>query len=316
MGFPTTPLLPTEASPLAPKPPDDAAARDRRRTDQRLDAVGLVAFFVLAYSISWAWELPLVAGGQTVYQGVGWPTHMPALLAPMVAAFIVTAWRLGRVGVRDLVARTFRWDVGWRWWAAALSPLLFLALAMGVVAATGNSVPSTSDFAEFSGISSVLTVVGVLAFIVVVNGFGEEVGWRGFALPNLQRRFSPLTAALIVAGLWAAWHLPMFFLVDNFKGFSIGTTIGFVIGLTCGSVVATWLYNRSGASILMVVIWHSVYNLASGTAAASAAGGTIAAVVSTLIMVQAGVLIAVEVVVSRRGRASILGPPPEPAAIR
>lgn len=316
MGIPTTPTMRFGPPARVPQPPEQAAPGLGSDGDRRPDVVGLVAFFVLAYSISWAWELPLVAGRQTVYQGVGWPTHMPSLLAPMVAAFIVTAWRLGRVGVRDLVARMFRWDVGWRWWAAALSPLLFLALAVALMAVRGTGVPSASDFAEFSGIPSVLTLVGVLVFIVVLNGFGEEVGWRGFALPNLQRRFSPLAAAMIVAGLWAAWHLPMFFLVDNYKGVSIGTAIGFVMGLTCGSVVAAWLYNRSGASILLVVIWHSVYNFASGTAAASATGGTIAAVVSTLIMLQAGGLVVGELLASRSERASILGPRPQPVPIR
>ena len=76
--------------------------------------------------------------------------------------------------------------------------------------------------------------------------------WRGFALPLLQRRFSPLTAMLVVAVLWAGWHLPMFLVVNNFRSFSVGTVVGWLFGLTAGSIVLGWLYNRSGGSVALV----------------------------------------------------------------
>jgi membrane protease YdiL (CAAX protease family) len=167
----------------------------------------LVSFFVLAYLISWAWLVPLALGGQIVEQGRGWPTHLPALIGPMLAAVIVTAVVYGSTGLRDLFRRVVRWRVGWRWWVVAISPVLMLPTALLIGRIAGAAVPSAGDFANFTGVWSGLGVLGVLA-VLLVAGFGEETGWRGFAVPHLELRFSPLTTALIVAPLWALWHLP------------------------------------------------------------------------------------------------------------
>jgi len=269
----------------------------------------LVAFFALSYALSWAWLIPLAATGHKVLQGRGWPTHFPSLVGPMLAAFIVTAWTTGRSGVRDLLRRMGSWRIGWRWWLVALSPLAFLGVAIAGMAATGKTIPRSGEFARYSGLPSGLGIVGVALLIVVIDGFGEETGWRGYALPHLQKRFSPLTATLILAGFWAAWHIPGFFALQSYNGFSAGTGVGFVFGLACGAVVATWLYNRTGGSILAVAVWHGLYDAASGTKAATGGSATIAAVVSTLIIVQAFVLVGLELRAGRHGHPSIMVPP-------
>jgi membrane protease YdiL (CAAX protease family) len=134
---------------------------------------------------------------------------------------------------------------------------------------------------------------------------GLEPGWRGYALPQLQRPFSPLTSSLIIAVLWFAWHLPQSFVISTYRHSSPVQYVGMLLGLICGSVVLTWLYNRSGGSILLVAVWHGLYNLVSGTQAAT---GMLAAVVSTLVMIQGVVLIILELRARRRGQSSILGP--------
>ena len=106
----------------------------------------------------------------------------------------------------------------WRWWAWALSPLVLLAIGLVTEMATGAQLPQPADFAQMSGLPSAIGVGGVLVLVLLMNGFGEETGWRGFALPLLQRRFSPLTAMLVLAVIWAGWHLPMFLVVDGFRG--------------------------------------------------------------------------------------------------
>lgn len=108
---------------------------------------------------------------------------------------------------------------------------------------------------------------------------GEELGWRGYALPSLQSRFSPLSATLILALFWFLWHLPMFAVIATYRSFAPIGYVGMALGLTCGAVVLTWLYNRSGGSILLVAIWHGLYNLVSAT---EAVNGTLAAIVTAL----------------------------------
>ena len=269
----------------------------------RLDVKALVAFFALAYALSWSWAIPLAVAHQIVRRGEGWPTHYPLLLGPAIAAVVITAWTMGRPGVRDLLARVARWRVPLRWWLAAVSPAAFLGLALIAMAAAGKALPTVADFGQYSG-TPAIGLAGVLV-LIAVGALGEETGWRGYALPQLQRRFSPLTSSLILAVLRFCWHLPQFFVIATYRDFSPVQYVGFFLGLTCGAVILTWLYNRSGGSILLVAAWHGLYNFVSGTQAAT---GLLAAVVTTLVMIQAVVLVVLELRARRRGRPSVLGP--------
>jgi membrane protease YdiL (CAAX protease family) len=274
------------------------------RGGSRLDVKALVVFFALAYALSWSWAIPLAAAHLVVRRGEGWPTHYPLLLGPAIAAVVVTAWTMGRPGVGDLLARMARWRVPLRWWLAAVSPAVFLGLPLIAMVVAGKPLPSAADFGWFSGTPAV-GLVGVLLLITFVGALGEETGWRGYALPQLQRRFSPLTSTLILASLWFGWHLPQFFVAATYRDFSPVQYVGMFLGLTGGAVVLTWLYNRSGSSILLVIVWHGLYNFVSGTQAAT---GMLAAVVSTLVMIQGVALIILELRARRRGRPSVLGP--------
>jgi membrane protease YdiL (CAAX protease family) len=186
----------------------------------------------------------------------------------------------GRNGVQDLVTRMGRWNVGWRWWAVALSPIAFAAVAWPVARVVEGSWPSWPAFGRFNGLPD----TGVLAtwlLITLLNGFGEETGWRGYLLPHLQRGHSPLASTMVLTVIWALWHAPSFFFVASFEGMSPAMLPMWVLGLAMGAVVLTWLYNRSGGSVLLVAIWHGSYNLVSGTAGAE---GTVQVVVSGLVV--------------------------------
>jgi membrane protease YdiL (CAAX protease family) len=262
----------------------------------------LASFVVLAYAVSWGWAFPFVAAGDVIEKGVGWPTNFPALLGPALAAFVVTAAVWGRARVRDLLARVALWRMPLRWWAATLSPLAFLAVALAVAAAIGK-LPHASGFGRYSGFPAIGVVpVAVVAILIT---FGEETGWRGFALPLLQRRYGALAAALLVTPIWALWHLPYFFTVSTYRGFAPVGYVGFVFSLACGSIVLTWLYNGTGGSILACAVWHGLYNLETGTAAATS---TIQAVTSAFVYVLAFLLVGFELRARRRGEPSILGP--------
>ena len=269
----------------------------------RLDVRALVAYIVLAYALSWLWVIPLAADHLVVRRGIGWPTHLPALLGPAAAALVVLAWTIGGQGVRHWGTQIVRWRVPARWWLVAVSPALFLGLALVVMAVAGKTLPRAADFGLFSGIPAI-GLFGVL-LLVFVGALGEEAGWRGYALPQLQQRFSPLTSSLILAVVWFGWHLPQFWVIGTYRDFAPAQYVGMFLGLACGSVVLAWLYNRSGGSILLVAVWHGLYNVVSGTQAAT---GMLAAVVSTLIMIQGVALIVLELRARRRGAPSVLGP--------
>lgn len=258
----------------------------------------VAGYALLAYAISWACWLPLVATGRVVRVGGG-ATHLPGLLGPALAAVLISLLLRRRGAARGLARRLTRWRIG-AWWLVAISPLAMLAVGVLAAAVLGTP-PRLADFALVNGFPN-WGLGGVLLLLVLVNGFGEETGWRGFLQARLQRRLSPLAAIAVVTAVWVGWHLPLFLLLSDYRGFSPATAVGFAIGLLCGAVVLGWLWNRTG-SVPAVAVWHGLYNLGAATVAAT---GLIAAVVTTIVIAQALLIVVAEVVT----RGAVLAPVP------
>lgn len=294
--------------PLHDRPPVDVGTRRatglpeaaRRRSSRP------VLFVVLAYALSWGWVLPLAAVRATVVDGRGWPTHLPALIGPLLAAAACTAFA-DRRGVQALGSSLVRWRIGWRWWLAAVSPLAALLVVLAVLTVLGARMPASAGFARFSGVPAGWGLMGVAAVVVIVGGLGEETGWRGYLQAALQQRFGVLPATGLVAGAWAAWHAPQFWLIGTYENFPPAMLPVFVGGLAAGSVVLAWLYNRT-RSVLACAVWHGTYNLAGATAAATAGAGVVSAAIWTFVVGLAGVLLVLHWRAARTGRPSILAP--------
>ena len=250
-----------------------------------------VSFFVLAYAISWAFWIPMLLSGARVAPGSS-TTHFPGLLGPALAALVVQLVCHGVAGARELWRRmTLVSRPAWRFWAYSLSPLGFLAIAFVVLLFRGAALPPASDFARYSGLPELgLPLVVLLA--ILFSGYGEELGWRGFALDRLQSRFGPLGGAIVLAGLWAGWHLPAFGFIQTYREMTLPMIVGgFLLGITCGSIVLARVVHQTGGSVLAAALWHATYNLTSAT---SAGGGVISAVTTTCVMVWAIILVARE----------------------
>lgn len=242
----------------------------------------LILYFVLAYAISWAIAVPLALGKQGVIPPVLplW-AHYFVGYGPLLAAVIVTLASRGPAGLRELWSHIVQWKVRPIWWLVAISPLLI----GGLVALSMNLFSDQQVTLSALGEVNFLPPLGVGALFlwIFTFGIGEETGWRGFALPRLQNGRSALAATVILAALWALWHLPQFFYL-----FDPAIAIGWAIGLFAGAIVFTWLYNSSGGSVLILAIWHACFNF---TTSSDAGNGILAAVVSTVVMVWAVLVI-------------------------
>lgn len=240
----------------------------------------LAAYLAIAYAVSWVSWLPLALGAQTVEAGVGWPSHMPGLAGPAISTVIVTIFVGGKAGLSELWQRLTTWRFGW-WWLSVVAILLAGAIALTIVGGSAR----TRDLTMYNGISASIGPLATILLVFLLNGVGEEVGWRGFMADRLLRRHSLTATALLVALAWAPWHAPVFFVVGSFKTFTIAELVGWAIGLTAGSFVLTWLYLYSGRSLLLVAVWHTAFNFTSGATPAGA--GLVAAVTSSIVMAAA-----------------------------
>lgn len=220
--------------------------------------------------------------GVTTRPGQAWPTHLIGLLGPALAA-VVTVWKFdGREGLANLWDRSTRWQVNKIWYLVLLA-----TAAMMVIPVFLDEKLVFNVFTTYSGAGT--WGVWTILYVLVLNGFGEEIGWRGFLLAELLPKYSLLSSALRVWIVWGLWHLPLFFVVENFKDLGIGGTIGWAMGLLSGTIWLSWLYRSSSSSIFIVALWHTIFNFTTATAATS---GITAAISSTLVMV-ASVVIAV-----------------------
>ncbi len=216
----------------------------------------LITYFVLAFTISWVLILPLVLSSLGILPlFIPDTCHVFGALGPIIAALIVTSIAGGRPGLLEFLKRMVKWRVGITWvLISVFSPFVLLILSSITLVLLGMPWP---DY-------SLVISAGFLNYVWVVNsllmglayGIGEEPGWRGFALPRLQSKWSAFKATLILYVPWALWHLPFFFYLYNFAEFPL-----WALSLFFGTVWLTFLYNSTGGSILMVMIWHSLWNV-------------------------------------------------------
>jgi membrane protease YdiL (CAAX protease family) len=204
-----------------------------------------------------------------------------ASFGPMASALIVAAVTEGQAGIRKLLSQLVRWRVGFRYYAfAILVPTGLFALASIVNRVLIGEWP---DFRLLGQIDYMpyLGIPGVLGLWFLTYGLGEETGWRGFALPRLQRNHPAANAALLLGVLWAGWHLPAFFFRDTYIEMGwIGFPM-FVVSVTFASVVFTWLYNSTRGSLPLVILFHVFFNWLS----VSEAGGAYTAILMSAPMV-------------------------------
>ncbi len=239
----------------------------------------VAAFFVIAYAFSWAIGGLLIADRQGVLSAPQ-ALHYVSAFGPAVAALIVTAFIGGRAGLAELGRRVVRFDVGRRWWLIGVGTPLALALAaMIVYALSSGSLPDLALFGEVDYLGNI-GPLAALGLWIVTYGFGEETGWRGFAFHRMESG-GWVRAAVLIGLLWGLWHLPYFFYKANFMALGVGGFVAYLVSITMGSILLAWLYRSSGHSILMVALWHGLFDFVS---ASPVAEGTGSAVISGVVI--------------------------------
>lgn len=212
----------------------------------------VVTFFLLACALTWGVTfLAAALAGKPFPVGKLAASSVIILtnLGPPLAAVLVAGVASGADGIRRLRFRLLRWHVGARWWLVVVCgwPAIVL-LALGIYYLAGGIVELRPPESP-NRYQSLLTAILCLPILALFEG----VGWRGCALPELQRRFTPLTANIIVGVFWACWHLPAFFIPGTAQQNT--PFLGFLVGTVVISIPFTWLYNNS-QSLPVMATFH------------------------------------------------------------
>jgi uncharacterized protein len=211
-------------------------------------------YFIIAFAFTgFFWGLAAL-GARGVIPAVPGLTVI-GTLGPLVAGVVVTAQESGRAGLRSLLGRIVHWRVAPIWYGVVLlGPILLYLVGLALeVVLLGGQPPSLG---ALIGVLPILVVVSV--YMVIFVALGEEVGWRGYALPALQARYGALVSSVILGVLWAFWHLPVFFNPDtHYSDLPFVLQLAFQIPV---AILFTWVFNSTGGSVLMAILLHAVLN--------------------------------------------------------
>ncbi|MBO1269816.1 CPBP family intramembrane glutamic endopeptidase [Arthrobacter cavernae] len=217
----------------------------------------LVSFFLLSFVFTW--------GYIALHWALQLPKPMYALAAagPTVAAFLILAVTSGKPGVLHLLRSYVHWRVGVRWYLVSLIGVQVLMLLAFVVVPGGLADFAAPDW------SFLPFYLGEAAFTLLLAGgpLLEEGGWRGFALPRLQRLHGPLIGTIILGALWSLWHLQIFvgpLAITGPDATFVGVSSAFVlftIALISFSIIMTWVLNNCGGSVLLAILLHWAFDM-------------------------------------------------------
>jgi uncharacterized protein len=235
----------------------------KKESKMRTDSTSVrpLTFFVLTFILSWLIWIPLALS----HFGIG-PLHIPegtialvrllGVLMPATAALILTALKGGRPALRSMLSHLFIWRTGWRWWAAAA---LLMPAVLGLSALIYNAVWGDPPVIPLPQTSASALIINVIMLLIAT--LGEEIGWRGLALPSLQQRYTPLRSSIILGFLWSSWHIPFWLLLDTYTQFGIPyLVLNFLLIVPLTGYI-TWFYNNGRSSLLLVVAFHVFFNI-------------------------------------------------------
>jgi len=217
----------------------------------------LFSFFFLAYAFSWIVFIPYLLAEWGILRGDFTVFYIIHTFGPAVAAIVMTVIIAGKAGLDDLRQRIWQPGASRQWYLFILLGIPALMI-LGVIVQPGA-------LENFTGLTTSL-ILGYPMHLVATFfgvGLGEETGWRGFALPYMQRHYGPLLGTLFLGFVWSCWHLPDFLTAS--KGGGLGTGFAtfltnfpiFTLGVMSLGVILTWIFNHTRGSIFIAILAHA-----------------------------------------------------------
>lgn len=212
----------------------------------------MTSFWLIAFGLAWALTVP-IAADQLGLVELGLPFMLATLVgfAPLIAAIVAVR---GTGGARELRERAFTLRApAWTWLAALGLPVLF------------GAAPFLAAGLGFGSAPKVQLSTGLLPFVLIwgVLAFGEEIGWRGYALPRLVERYGFVAASLLLGLIWCVWHYPRLYASPYIESFEAGLpwVAMFSLQIMLANIVICWLAVRARYAVLVPTVYHTAFNL-------------------------------------------------------
>jgi membrane protease YdiL (CAAX protease family) len=251
-------------------PESSQSTSNSRNLQQMMRQHPLFSFFFMAYAFTWIILIPYVLSEWSIlpmpkasFYNLFFILHT---FGPAVSAYIMFRITEGKEGWLNLRSRLKQLRVGWQWYAFILLGIPALIL-LGILVLPGA-------LASFQGLppNSLVRYLFLFILIFLFGGpLGEEIGWRGFALPRMQSRYGPLRATLLLGVLWTFWHLEDFLTAAQWGGSGTGLSAFyfhlpiFFLMVMALAIIMTWVFNHTGGSVFIAILLHASYNTFAST---------------------------------------------------
>lgn len=230
---------PDAAAELEVEEPDGGPVDNKRR---------IIVFLALAFGISWISYIVRISFEFAV--ALDQTLRLIVKFGPSIAGVVMTFAVGGSAGIRRLGRKLVQWKVAPRWYCIALlGPLAVSLMAIILASLFRRAAFPELNISSAQSLAPLLNLFAIRLF--AGGGLGEELGWRGFMLPELQRSFNPLSASIMIGACWGLWHLP---------AYGIAGTIIFSVSTISGAIIFTWMYNSTNGNLLLPVLMHAAIN--------------------------------------------------------
>jgi membrane protease YdiL (CAAX protease family) len=229
----------------------------------------LLKFFIFTFAITW----PCFSAVATFSTGAApnlallrGPILFLGIFAPSIVALSLTARSDGQRGVLALLRPLVQTDAGARWYLFAASYMVAVKLSVALFHRV-----FLGAWPRFGAEAWYVMAAATIGSTIVGGQAGEEIGWRGFALPRLASRFGYGIGSIVLGVMWALWHLPLFFVREGDK-YGQSFTV-YALQVTAISVAIAWLFQRTNGSLLLTMLMHSAINQTKDIVPSFTAGG-------------------------------------------
>ena len=210
-------------------------------------------FILFTFILTWSVEVP-AALTKYGYVNIGISKGLQTIctLSPGLVAIILTAIVFKRAGLKFLLNAIIWWRVKFKWYLIII--ILGIALC-GISLLVFDSIYQQNNIPD-----APYNFVFYFILILPLSALWEEIGWRGFLLPALQKKYSPLKASLLIGFVWGLWHLPVYLAINPYGDKTIVYFLFMFIGCFALSIIETWLYNSTMGSLFICILFHNAIN--------------------------------------------------------